>query len=249
MRDQGVGGREPAAGRLAGRLEVGGRRVPVAGRLQVIAGPMFAGKSEELMRRVRRSRLAGLDVLVVGHELDDRHGAGTVASHIGTSIPARTAGDVEGLRRILAEGGPGGRRDVVAIDEAQFFGPGVVEVVDRLVLGGTDVVVAGLCITFDATPFTPVPELMARADEVVKLTAVCAICGADAPFHVRRGGPGAVGVGEERQDSSDVPSGIRAERADGQGATEAPSGAQAARADLVGGAESYEARCRAHLGD
>lgn len=186
-----------------------------AGRLQVIAGPMFAGKSEELMRRVRRSRLAGLDVEVIGHALDDRHGAGSVASHIGTSIPARTAADVAALRTILAER----LRDVVAVDETQFFGERVIEVVDDLVLAGTDVIVAGLCITFDAMPFAPVPALMARADEVVKLTAVCSVCGADAPFHVRRT------------------------------ATPAGGPATTASAELVGGAEAYAARCRLHLVD
>lgn len=196
---------------------------PRAGRLQVIAGPMFAGKSEELMRRVRRARLAGLDAEVIVHALDDRHGGGAVASHIGTSIPARTAEDAVTLAGIFAERS----RDLVAIDEAQFFGPGLLELVDREVMRGVDVIVAGLCITYDATPFEPLPALMARADEVVKLTAVCAVCGADAPFHVRRSGPS---------------------RALGEGIT-APAEDGPERADpaFVGGAETYEARCRAHL--
>lgn len=151
------------------------------GRLQVVTGPMFAGKSEELLRRVRRARLAGLAVEVVNHALDDRHGAQTVASHAGMSLPARAAGDAEAIRT-LAE-----RQllDLLAIDEAQFFGPGLVPVVNDLAAAGTTVVVAGLCVMLDGRPFEPLPELMALAEDVTKLTAVCNVCGADAAFHQR----------------------------------------------------------------
>lgn len=158
------------------------------GRLQVVCGPMFAGKSEELLRRVRRARLAGLAVEVVNHALDERHGAGQVASHSGLSVASRSAPDV----RSLVEQVHGRELDLLAIDEAQFFGPDLVPAVDELVLAGTTVVVAGLCVTFDGRPFEPLPSLMALAEDVTKLTAVCAVCGEDAAFHqrVRRGDVG-----------------------------------------------------------
>jgi thymidine kinase len=150
-------------------------------RLQVVAGPMFAGKSEELLRRVRRARIAGLAVEVVSHALDDRRGEGRVSSHSGLSVPSRSGPDVETLTTSTAGRG----LDLVAIDEAQFFGPGLVPAVDALLRDGVTVIVSGLCVTFDGRPFEPLPALMATADDVLKLTAVCAVCGADAAFHQR----------------------------------------------------------------
>ena len=150
-------------------------------RLQVVAGPMFAGKSEELLRRVRRARIAGLSVEVVSHALDERRGAGQVSSHSGLSVESHPVADVDAL--VSHVGGRG--LDSVAIDEAQFFGPDLVPAVDRLVADGITVVVAGLCVTYDGRPFEPLPSLMAMAEDVLKLTAVCAVCGADAAFHQR----------------------------------------------------------------
>ena len=151
------------------------------GRLQVVCGPMFAGKSEELLRRVRRAQLAGLDVEVVNHALDDRNDAGWVASHSGLSIPSRSVPDVASLVELIRDR----ELDVLAIDEAQFFGPELVPAVSSLALTGMTVIVAGLCVTFDGRPFEPLPSLMALAEDVTKLTAVCAVCGEDAAFHQR----------------------------------------------------------------
>jgi thymidine kinase len=148
---------------------------------------MFAGKSEELVRRVRRARLAGLDVEVVNHTLDARHGAGRVVSHSGVGVDSHSAAEVVDLRGLLADRSP----DLVAIDEAQFFGPGLVQLVDELAARGMTVVVAGLCVTFDGRPFEPLPTLMATAERVTRLTAVCSVCGGDASFH-RRMSPDAV---------------------------------------------------------
>ena len=142
---------------------------------------MFAGKSEELLRRVRRAQLAGLSVEVVTHALDERHGAGRVASHSGLSVPSHPVSDVEGLVRLAS----GRALDLLAVDEAQFFGPDLVPAVSDLAGTGLTVVVAGLCVTFDGRPFEPLPSLMAVAEDVVKLTAVCAVCGDDAPYHHR----------------------------------------------------------------
>ena len=150
-------------------------------RLQVVAGPMFAGKSEELLRRVRRARIAGLEVEVVSHALDDRRGEGLVSSHSGLSVPSRSVPDVAAL----VAGVQGRNLDLVAIDEAQFFGTDLVHAVGELVSGGVTVIAAGLCVTFDGRPFEPLPALMAVAEDVLKLTAVCAVCGEDAAFHQR----------------------------------------------------------------
>lgn len=151
------------------------------GHVEVVCGPMFAGKTEELVRRVRRARLAGLDVEVVNHALDERRGPGHVASHSGLSLEAHTASDVADLRALLAGRSP----DIVAIDEAQFFGADVVALVDELASSGVTVLVAGLCVTFDGRPFEPLPTLMATAEVVTRLTAVCAVCGGEAAFHQR----------------------------------------------------------------
>lgn len=200
-----------------------------AGRLEVIAGPMFAGKSEELLRRVRRARIARRGVLVVNHALDDRRGVGRVTSHSGLEVPSRTVSDAAEIPALLdagAETDAGARAatELVAIDEAQFFGVGLVPVVSDLAGRGLVVVVAGLSVTFDGQPFAPLPELMALAESVEKLTAVCSVCGADAAFHVRvpRASPVA-DAGPAQPDDPLVPV-----------------------AAHVGGAESYEARCRRH---
>lgn len=179
---------------------------------------MFAGKTEELLRRVRRAEVAGRRVEVVGHVLDTRRGTGTVSSHSGLAIPSRTARDAADLARLVHDGGP---LDLVAVDEAHFFGPDLVDVVQRLADDGLVVVVAGLDVTFDARPFEPLPTLAALAERVDKLTAVCAVCGEDAAFHVR----------------------VAPEAA----ADDGPRDPLAPVAAHVGDAESYEARCRAHL--
>ncbi|WP_394215221.1 thymidine kinase [Brachybacterium vulturis] len=190
-----------------------------AGRLHVIAGPMFAGKTEELLRRVHRARLAGLAVEVIGHRLDSRRGADRLSTHTGRTTPARMLERAEQLRLPAGadRAGAPGAPDIVALDEAQFFGPSLVPALEALLEAGIQVEVAGLCVTYDGGPFEPLPTLMAMAEEVVKLTAVCTVCGADAAFHVRL-------------------------VADGAAALEAT-------AAQVGGAESYQARCRSHRQD
>ena len=186
------------------------------GRLEVIAGPMFAGKTEELVRRVHRAQVARRGVLVVAHELDTRSGPGRVASHSGLEVPSRSVGAAAEIPALVAAGTEGQGTELVAVDEAQFFGPDLVDVVTALADGGLVVVVAGLSVTFDGRPFAPLPALMAVAESVTKLTAVCAVCGRDAAFHVR----------------------LEAAPADDD--------ALAPTSGHVGGSESYEARCRRH---
>ncbi len=151
------------------------------GRVEVIAGPMFAGKTEELLRRVRRAAIAGQRVVVFSHSLDTRAGDGRIASHAGLDAPSRAVESAEEIASAVEAG----EYDIVAIDEAQFFGPPLERVVNDLAGAGLHVIVAGLDVTFLGRPFEPLPSLMAQAERVDKLTAVCSVCGADAIFHAR----------------------------------------------------------------
>jgi thymidine kinase len=152
------------------------------GRLEVIAGPMFAGKTEELLRRVRRAVIAGRRVEVFTHELDSR-GKGRIASHAGLDFPSRAVSSASAVAREADAA-----VDLVAIDEAHFFGTELVPVAEDLARRGIVVVIAGLDVTFAGQPFEPLPSLMAVAESVDKLTAICTVCGADAVFHQRVGG-------------------------------------------------------------
>ncbi|HSJ49805.1 MAG TPA: thymidine kinase [Actinomycetota bacterium] len=151
-----------------------------SGRVEVIAGPMFAGKTEELLRRVRRAVIAGLRVQVLTHTLDTRGGADRVASHVGLDYPSSAVPSAADIADSVAR-----NVDVVAIDEAHFFGPELIPAVADLARAGAVVVVAGLDVTFAGEPFEPLPSLMALAERVDKLTAICTVCGAEAIFHAR----------------------------------------------------------------
>ena len=153
------------------------------GRVEVIAGPMFAGKTEELMRRVRRAAIARRAVQVFSHAVDSRYRAGVVSSHAGLEFPSTPVSSA-----IELEGAVSPDTTLVAVDEAQFFGTDLVAVADRLAQRGIDVVIAGLDVTFTGEPFEPLPSLMALAERVDKLTAVCTVCGADAIYHQRTDG-------------------------------------------------------------
>lgn len=150
------------------------------GRLEVIAGPMFAGKTEELLRRVRRAVIGGRKVQVFTHTLDKRDGSGRVTSHAGLDYPSSQASSPADIESAVSE-----ETDMVAIDEAHFFGPDLLGVAGRLAHRDVVVVIAGLNVTFDGLPFEPLPSLMALAERVDKLTAVCVVCGAEAAFHTR----------------------------------------------------------------
>jgi len=151
-----------------------------SGRVTVITGPMFAGKTEELIRRVRRAAIARRSVQVFTHAVDRRNRVDAVSSHTGLEFPSTSVGSAEELEAAVSPG-----TVLVAVDEVQFFGPSLLETADRLAQRGIDVVLAGLDVTFTGEPFEPLPALMALAEEVEKLTAVCAVCGADAIYHQR----------------------------------------------------------------
>ncbi|HEY46195.1 MAG: thymidine kinase [Anaerolineae bacterium SM23_ 63] len=148
----------------------------ISGRVEVIAGPMFSGKTEELIRRLRRAEIAKQKIQVFKPSLDKRYGTEKLASHAGsefTASPVDTAGEI--LNRI-EEG-----TTVVAIDEAQFFDDEITSVVQTLADRGIRVIVAGLDTDFRGEPFGPMPVLMVQAEQVDKIHAICIVCGDAAP--------------------------------------------------------------------
>ncbi len=148
---------------------------PLSGSLTAITGSMFSGKTEELIRRVRRALYARRDVQVFKHALETRTDEAEIRSHNG--VP-HEAIPVSSSRVLLERVDPSA--DVVAIEEAQFFDGGIVAAARQLADEGHDVIVAGLDMDFRGEPFGPMPALLAEADEVVKLRAICARCGRDA---------------------------------------------------------------------
>jgi thymidine kinase len=145
------------------------------GSLTVITGSMFSGKTEELIRRLRRSLYARRSVQVFKHALETRSDLTEIRSHNG--VP-HEAGAVSTSEELLESIEP--ETDVVAVEEAQFFDEGIVDACRSLADSGYQVIVAGLDMDFRGRPFGPMPDLLAEADEVVKLRAICAICGRDA---------------------------------------------------------------------
>ena len=145
------------------------------GSLTVITGSMFSGKTEELIRRLRRALYARRSVQVFKHALETRSDLTEIRSHNG--IP-HEAGAVSTSKELLSRVEP--EADLIAVEEAQFFDDGIVDACRSLADSGYQVIVAGLDMDFRGRPFGPMPSLLAEADEVVKLRAICAICGRDA---------------------------------------------------------------------
>jgi thymidine kinase len=165
--------------------------MPAIPCLEVITGPMFSGKTDELIRRLRRARIARQKVQVFFPALDSRYAGyeyGKVTSHAGTEFdgtPVRSAGEI--LRAVDEETG------VVGIDEAQFFDDDILSVVRKLVESGVRVIVTGLDTDFRGEPFGPIPQLMAQAERLDKLQAICMVCGepASRTQRLRNGKPAA----------------------------------------------------------
>lgn len=149
------------------------------GTIEVIAGSMFSGKTEELIRRLRRAKFARQKVEIFKPVMDTRYSMEEVVSHDENSIPSSP---VENSATILLLAG---NVDVVAIDEAQFFDKGLVEVCQKLADMGIRVIVAGLDMDFKGKPFGPMPDLMAIANYVSKVHAICVGCGSVAQFSHR----------------------------------------------------------------
>ena len=145
------------------------------GWIEVICGSMFSGKTEELIRRVRRAQIARQKVQVFKPRLDDRYLVEKVASHNGVHLDAVVVGEAQGIPQLV-----GPDTDVVAIDEGQFFDWTIADVCNLLADNGRRVIIAGLDTDFRGEPFGPMPLLMAQAERVDKLQAICVVCGAPA---------------------------------------------------------------------
>jgi thymidine kinase len=153
------------------------------GRIEVITGPMFSGKSEELIRRLKRAQIAKRRVACFKPEIDLRYSRSAISSHSLQTLEAITVANTAALRASLFPQLE--QVEVIGIDEAQFLGEELVDLSIELVHLGKRVVIAGLDTTFSGKPFIPIPDLLAVADEVIKLSAVCMCCGAPA-IHTQR---------------------------------------------------------------
>lgn len=142
------------------------------GWIEVICGSMFSGKSEELIRRLRRAKIAKQKVQVFKPRIDNRYAQNQIVSHDDRRIesePVGSAGEI--LERLKPD------TEVVGIDEAQFLGMALVDVCDRLANKGRRVIVAGLDQDYRGQPFEPIPQLLAIAEDITKTLAVCMVCG------------------------------------------------------------------------
>ncbi len=155
------------------------RHNPSGGWLEVICGPMFSGKSEEMLRRLRRAEIAGQRVILFKPRIDDRYAAEDVVSHAGArmrGVPVASVPELVARAQNVENQG----FEVVGIDEVQFFEADVVGVALALADAGVRVLAAGLDQDFRRLPFGPMPELLAHAEFVDKLQAVCHRCGGPA---------------------------------------------------------------------
>lgn len=159
------------------RVVTGGKKI---GSVEVIAGSMFSGKTEELIRRLKRAKIAKLSVEIFKPQIDVRYSVEEVVSHDENSIRSTPVENSANILLLTTD-----EVDIVGIDEAQFFDKGLVDVVIKLANMGVRVIVAGLDMDFKGEPFGPMPGLMAVADFVTKVHAICVRCGNIAQFSHR----------------------------------------------------------------
>lgn len=145
------------------------------GQIEVICGPMFSGKTEELIRRLRRARIARQRIQVFKPTIDVRFGTDAVISHSQDRFEAKILTSSQEVLKAVDD-----RTDVVGVDEVQFFDAGIVEVLEALANRGVRVIAAGLDQDYLGRPFEPMPQIMAVAEVVTKTLAVCVRCGAPA---------------------------------------------------------------------
>jgi len=193
--------------------------VATRGHVQVISGCMFSGKTDELLRNLRRAEIARRRILLVRPVIDDRTELEVVRSRSGAAFQSKAVQDPTEIETLAKDAWA----DVIAIEEAQFFGDGLVEVVDRLAGAGRTVLCCGLNTDFRGRPFGPMPQLMAIADGVTSLTAICTVCGEEATRTQR--------LIDGRPAGADEPVVVV-----GGLAADTPTSQR----------ETYEARCRAH---
>lgn len=146
-----------------------------SGWIELICGSMFSGKTEELIRRVKRAQIAQQKIQVFKPRLDDRYGGQTVSSHNGLQLDALPVAGAAVIASLVEPD-----TTVVAIDEVQFFDWQIAEVCQQLADHGKRVILAGLDMDFRGEPFGPMPLLMAHAEKVDKLQAICVVCGSPA---------------------------------------------------------------------
>jgi len=161
-----------------------------SGWIEVIVGSMYSGKTEELIRRLRRAQIARQRVEIFKPILDDRYAKDQIVSHSEVRIPSRSVKAAKDVLRWAHEA------QVIGIDEGQFLGPGLVDVCEKLARGGKRVIVAGLDQDYMGKPFEPMPQLLAVAEYITKTLAICMVCGAPANRTYRkvaRGGRVVVG--------------------------------------------------------
>jgi thymidine kinase len=142
------------------------------GWIEVICGPMFSGKSEELIRRLRRAMIARRRVQVFKPTIDVRYSQDEIVSHADSRMKSEVIGDA---REILTLTDP--RTQVVGVDEANFLGEGLVEVAQTLANSGKQVIIAGLDTDYMGRPFAPIPDLLCHAESITKMLAICMRCG------------------------------------------------------------------------
>lgn len=164
---------------VASKINMQRGRKPL-GQITVICGSMFAGKSEELIRLARRALYAKKKVQVFKPSIDRRYDEGSVVTHMGAMHEAVPVSSVAVLKESIRP-----ETEVILIEEAQFFDSSLVELAVSLADSGREVILAGLDQDFRREPFGPMPHLMAIADEVVKLRAICVNCGAPASHTYR----------------------------------------------------------------
>ena len=161
-------------------LEYSAKPAGKRGTIEVITGSMFSGKTEELIRRLRRAQFAGLKVEIFKPSVDTRYSESRVVSHDDKSIVSTPVDNASSILLLS------GDVDVVAIDEAQFFDNSIVDVCNSLANNGTRVLVAGLDMDFKGNPFGPMPALIAIAEFVTKVHAICVRCGNLAQYSFRK---------------------------------------------------------------
>ncbi|MCI1734737.1 MAG: thymidine kinase [Bacilli bacterium] len=142
------------------------------GWIEVITGPMFAGKSEELIRRIKTLTYTKMKIMAFKPAIDNRYDKTAIASHDGAKYEAYAVKEAKSILELVRPD-----TQVVAIDEVQFFSNDIIGICESLADRGVRVIVAGLDLDFRGEPFGPMPELLARAEFVTKLTAVCTVCG------------------------------------------------------------------------
>jgi thymidine kinase len=155
------------------------RKSELGGSIEVVCGPMFSGKTEELIRRLNRAKIARLKVEIFSPKADTRYLENALVSHNANSIPSTPVESASAILLLASE------VHVIGIDEAQFFDAGLPDVCDVLANNGVRVIVAGLDMDFKGRPFGPMPDIIAMAESVTKLPAVCVRCGNPAMYSYR----------------------------------------------------------------